>query len=164
MSILIPNLTYMSSIKPLLLLITNSRVLSSNWWLGLMWPPILPISAFDYTQSSPNHCLPIILTSSYISTFISNRSQVQGSTLRVKDKEGIEDPKSSLKMLIFPSNCQFGFTFWIRPDEDDAFFVNTHSKWRPGTRMEPWTFEPVNAYFSYYITTYISVKRNTLVF
>jgi hypothetical protein len=29
------------------------------------------------------------------------RSQVQGSTFRVKDMEGIEDPKSSLKMLIF---------------------------------------------------------------
>ena len=66
-----------------------------------------------------------------------NRSQVQGSTFRVKDKEGIEDPKSSLKMLIFPSNCQFGSKFWIRPDEDDAFLVNTHSKWSPGTRMEP---------------------------
>ena len=34
-----------------------------------------------------------------------NRSQVQGSTFRVKDKEGIEGQKSSLKMLIFPSNC-----------------------------------------------------------
>jgi hypothetical protein len=29
-----------------------------------------------------------------------NRSQVQGSTFRVKDKEGIKDPKFSLKMLI----------------------------------------------------------------
>jgi len=56
-----------------------------------------------------------------------NRSQVQpagteplrggpGSTFRVKDKEGIEDQKSSLKMLIFPSNCQFGSKFWIRLD------------------------------------------------
>ena len=36
-----------------------------------------------------------------------NRSQVQGSTFRVKDKEGIEDLKSSLEMLIFPSNYQF---------------------------------------------------------
>jgi hypothetical protein len=31
---------------------------------------------------------------------IRNRSQVQGSTFRVKDKEGIKDPKFSLKMLI----------------------------------------------------------------
>jgi len=31
---------------------------------------------------------------------IGNRSQVQGSTFRVKDKEGIKDPKFSLKMLI----------------------------------------------------------------
>jgi hypothetical protein len=29
-----------------------------------------------------------------------NRSQVQGSTFKVKDKEGIEDPKFSLEMLI----------------------------------------------------------------
>jgi hypothetical protein len=28
------------------------------------------------------------------------RSQVQGSTFRVKDKEGLKDPKFSLKMLI----------------------------------------------------------------
>ena len=29
-----------------------------------------------------------------------NRSQVQGSTFRVKDKESIKDPRSSLKMFI----------------------------------------------------------------
>ncbi len=57
---------------------------------------------------------------------------------------GIEGQKSSLKMLIFPSNCQFGTKFWIRPDEDEAFLVNTHSKWSPGTRMQPWTSEPLN--------------------
>jgi DNA-binding NtrC family response regulator len=56
---------------------------------------------------------------------------------RVKDKEGIEDPKSSLQMFIFPSNCQFGFKFWTRPDETDDFLVNTHPKCSPGTRMEP---------------------------
>jgi hypothetical protein len=66
-----------------------------------------------------------------------NRSQVQGSTFRVKDKEGIKDPKSSLRMLILPNYCQFGCKFWIRPDEADAFFVNTHPKCSPGTRMEP---------------------------
>jgi hypothetical protein len=66
-----------------------------------------------------------------------NRSQVQGSTFKVKVKEGIEDRKSSLKMLIFPSNCQLGSKFWIRPDEADAFLVNTHPKCSPGTRMEP---------------------------
>ena len=32
-----------------------------------------------------------------ITKICSNRSQVQGSTFRVKDKEGIEDPKSSLQ-------------------------------------------------------------------
>jgi len=49
-----------------------------------------------------------------------NRSQVQGFPLkagfRVKDKKGIEGPKSSSKVLIFPNNCQFGFKFWIRPE------------------------------------------------
>jgi len=53
---------------------------------------------------------------------IRNRSQVQGSTFRVKDKEGIEDSKSSLQMFIFP----FSFNCWIRTYETDAFIVNTH--------------------------------------
>jgi hypothetical protein len=64
-------------------------------------------------------------------------SSVVESHTRVKDKERIEDPKSSLKMLIFPSNCQFGSKFWIRPDEDDAFLMNTQPKCSPGMRMEP---------------------------
>ncbi len=38
-------------------------------------------------------------------------TQVQGSTFRVKDKDGIEDPKASLKMLISSNNCQFGPKF-----------------------------------------------------
>jgi len=59
------------------------------------------------------------------------------TTFRVKDKEGIEDPKSSLKMFIFPSNCQLGSKFWIRPDADDALLVKTHSKFSPGTRKKP---------------------------
>jgi hypothetical protein len=64
-------------------------------------------------------------------------SEVQGSRFRVKDKEGIKDPKFSLKMLILPNNCQFGSKFWIRPDKADAFLVNTHPKCSPGTRMKP---------------------------
>jgi len=56
---------------------------------------------------------------------------------RVKHKEGIEDLKSLLKMLISLRNCQFSSKFWIRPEKDDAFLVNTHSKCSPGTRMEP---------------------------
>ena len=54
------------------------------------------------------------------------RSKVLGSTFRVKDKEGIKDPKFSLKVLILPNNFRFGSNFWIRPDEADAFVVNTH--------------------------------------
>jgi hypothetical protein len=68
---------------------------------------------------------------------IGRRSRVQGSTFRVKVKEGVEDPKSFLQMFIFPSNCQLGLKYWIRPDETDAFLVNTHPKCSPGTRMEP---------------------------
>jgi hypothetical protein len=63
-----------------------------------------------------------------------NRSQVQGSTFRVKDKEGNIDPNSSLTILIFPNNCQFGSNFWIRPDEVDAFLVSTHPKCGLGTK------------------------------
>ncbi len=56
---------------------------------------------------------------------------------RVKDKDGIEDPKPSLKTLIFPNNCQFGSKFWKRANEADAFLVNTYPKCSPGTRMKP---------------------------
>jgi hypothetical protein len=52
------------------------------------------------------------------------RSQVQGSPFRVKDKEGIKEPKPK---------------FWIRPDEADAFVINTHPKCSPGMRMQPRT-------------------------
>jgi len=70
-----------------------------------------------------------------------NRSQVQGSTFRVKGKEGIEDPKSWLNMVIFQSNCQSGFKFWIRPVEDDTFLINT----RPNAvRERKWNLEPLN--------------------
>ena len=54
-----------------------------------------------------------------------HRFRVQRSGLRVKDKEGIKNPKSSLKMLIFPNNCQFGSKFCIGPSEADTFLVNT---------------------------------------
>ena len=64
-----------------------------------------------------------------------NRSQVQGSTFRVKGKEGVEDPKASLN-LIFLSNCQFGSKFWITPDEAGAFVINMHPKCSQGIRFE----------------------------
>jgi hypothetical protein len=80
---------------------------------------------------------------------LSNRSQVwgsalrfglrphkQGSTFRVKDKEGIKDPKPSLKMIIFSNNCQLGSKFWNRPDEAYAFVENTHPKCSPEAKME----------------------------
>jgi hypothetical protein len=55
---------------------------------------------------------------------------------RVKEKEGIEDPKALLKRLIFPSNCQVGSKFWITLGEADAFLANMHPKCSPRTRME----------------------------
>jgi len=57
-----------------------------------------------------------------------NRSQVQGSTFRVKNKESIQDsPEALVKMPIYPNNCQFGSEFWIGPDEPDAFFFRKYA-------------------------------------
>jgi hypothetical protein len=64
------------------------------------------------------------------------RSGPGGSTFRVKHKEGTKDPKFLLKIHILLNTCQFGSKFWIRPEETDAFLVNTHPKYNPGTRME----------------------------
>ncbi len=69
--------------------------------------------------------------------FPAQRDLRHDSTFRVKGKEGVEDPKSWLNMVIFQSNCQFGSKFWIRSVEDDAFLINTRSKCSPGTKMEP---------------------------
>ena len=66
-----------------------------------------------------------------------NRSQVQGSTFRVKGKKSIEDPKYSLNMVISQSNCKFGYKFWIRHVENDVFLINSRSKCSPGTKMKP---------------------------
>jgi hypothetical protein len=48
---------------------------------------------------------------SHAGLFFSNRSQVQGSTFTVKDKEGIEDPKPSLKYSFSHSTTQRGLEF-----------------------------------------------------
>jgi hypothetical protein len=66
-----------------------------------------------------------------------NRSKVQGSTFRVKDKEG-KDLKSSLKMFIFQSNSQFGSKLWSRPYEAYAFVLNTHPNAVRGRECKPW--------------------------
>jgi len=68
---------------------------------------------------------------------IVHRFMVHGSAFRVKDKGSIKDLKSSSKILIFANNCRFGSGFCFRPDEADAFLVNTHPKCSPGIRMEP---------------------------
>jgi hypothetical protein len=64
-----------------------------------------------------------------------HRFRVQRSGLRTKKALKIRSPH--YKCSSFPGNCQFSFKFWIRPDETDAFIVNTHPKCSPGIRMEP---------------------------
>jgi len=71
----------------------------------------------------------------------SSRSQVQGSTFRVKDKKVIEDPKSLLKMLIFQvlanlaPNCGLGLTKM-------TLFSQI---WIPNAvRGREWNLEPLN--------------------
>ena len=65
------------------------------------------------------------------------------------------------------NNCQFGSKFWIRPDEADAFLVNTHPKCSPGTRIQPlaqtwhvkmwcWKANPIE-----YESNFIDTSRRT---
>jgi hypothetical protein len=56
----------------------------------------------------------VTVSLSGIHYLVFNRSKVQSSTFKVKEKEGIEDQKSLLNMLISPSNYQFSSKFWIR--------------------------------------------------
>jgi hypothetical protein len=71
---------------------------------------------------------PLFLVIATIS--ICNRSQVQSSTFKVKDKEGIKEQRSSSKMLISPSNCQFSSKFWIRPDAE----IGQNNSFRSSTK------------------------------
>ena len=73
----------------------------------------------------------------FLRYIFSNRSQVQDSTFRVKGKEGIAVPDSSLNMVIFQCNFQFSSKFWNRSVENDAFLINRPSIFSPGTKMEP---------------------------
>jgi hypothetical protein len=45
-------------------------------------------------------------------------------------------PTDYFYFVISSNNCQFGSKFWIRPDEADAFFVNTHPKCSPEDENE----------------------------
>jgi hypothetical protein len=51
------------------------------------------------------------------------RSQVQGSTFRVKDKGKIKDPKFSRQMLVLPHNCQGIARFQIGDDKANASLI-----------------------------------------
>ena len=66
-----------------------------------------------------------------------NIGEVYYIIARKKGPDMADEVLNDIKMLISPSNCKFGSKFWIRPDENGAFLVNTHSKCSPGTRMEP---------------------------
>ena len=76
-------------------------------------------------------------------------SSVAESHTRVKNKEGIEDPKSSLKMLILQNNCQFSSKFldwaWRSWHFSNKYGTQMHSVDKNWT-LNLWTFEPVNGY------------------
>ena len=67
----------------------------------------------------------------------------------LRDKEGIEDPESSLKILILPSNCKFSSKFWIGDVETVGFPVQNVYKMTYGD--ENATLEPVNGYKYVYV-------------
>jgi hypothetical protein len=67
----------------------------------------------------------------------SNRSRVQGSPFRVKDKDKIEDPKSTQKLLVLQHNRQCAANFQMGMTKPGASHINTLPKWSPGTRMQP---------------------------
>ena len=70
--------------------------------------------------------------------FSRNRSQVQGSTFRVKDKGKIRNPQFSRQRLVLPHNCQRSAKFQIGDDAANASLANTLAntllKWTLGTR------------------------------
>jgi len=110
-------------------MIPNSTVYRQHKDISLEWKDALRISGL----LNPN--VGFCLRSNIQADLLLNTMRYLG--IQDNDKEGIEDPKCSLKMLIFQNNCQFGSKFWIRPDEADALLVNTHPKSSPGKRMEP---------------------------
>ena len=86
------------------------------------------VTAFEYVWSAIKPVRPSDQWKSYMIQVWAG-----GSTFRVKDKEGIIVPKSSLIMLIFLNNCIFGSKFWIRPHEAGTYLVDT----LPNGRMQP---------------------------
>ncbi len=62
------------------------------------------------------------------------RSQVPGSTFRVRDMDKIEDPKSSQKMLVLPHICQCAANFQIGNDEAGCFSHKYASKMESGDK------------------------------
>ena len=73
-----------------------------------------------------------------------HRFRVQGSAFRVRDKNKIEDPKSSQKLLVLPHNCQCSVNFQMGMRKPSASHINTPQKWIPEIRMQPWTPESLN--------------------
>ncbi len=65
---------------------------------------IVPVHRFGVQRSAP-------LNTEAVSLIEKETLALRRSHSRVKDKERIEDPKSLLKMIIFPSYCQFSSQF-----------------------------------------------------
>jgi hypothetical protein len=59
---------------------------------------------------------------------IGKRSQVQGSTFRVKDKGKIKEPKFSRQMLVLPHNCQGSARFQIGEDKANSSLLIEKTK------------------------------------
>jgi hypothetical protein len=80
------------------------------------------------------------------------RSQVQGSTFRVKDKGKIKDPKFPRQMLVLPHNCQGSAKFQIGDDKANASLIKRFQNGlqepddtlNPGYIGKPLNPEPLN--------------------
>jgi len=56
------------------------------------------------------------------------RSQVLGSTFRVRNKDKIEEPKCSQKMLVLPHNCQMPCSRFVGICKRSVFRYKTFTK------------------------------------
>jgi hypothetical protein len=70
----------------------------------------------------------LVTAHKYLPILLGNRSQVQGSTFRVRNKNKIENPKPLQKMLVLPHKCQYAANFQIGNDEAGCFSHKYASK------------------------------------
>ena len=82
------------------------------------------------------------------------RSQVQGSTFRVKDKGKIKDPMVSQQILVLPLNCEGSARFQIGDDKANVSFIKRfqnglqepNETLNPDYIGKPLNPEPLNGY------------------